>query len=100
MEVAPGWLHQAVADRVGLSLTCLECVDFLARVGPMPAGKLAELTGLPILSGCNTKNAASMAGYASPTEKSGFTALRTNVTNRVVIGQDQFDELTLHLLQS
>jgi len=40
-------LHQAVADRLGLSATELKCVDFAERAGrPITAGELAELTGL------------------------------------------------------
>jgi DNA-binding MarR family transcriptional regulator len=37
---------QAVADHVGLNATDLEALDLLVRHGPMPAGRLAELTGL------------------------------------------------------
>jgi DNA-binding MarR family transcriptional regulator len=39
-------LHQAVADRLGMNLTAFECFTLLTQHGPMPAGQLAELTGL------------------------------------------------------
>jgi DNA-binding MarR family transcriptional regulator len=34
------------AERAGLHLTDLEALDILALTGPIPAGRLAELTGL------------------------------------------------------
>ena len=37
---------QAVADRVGVDPTDLEAMDILRQTGPIPAGRLAELTGL------------------------------------------------------
>jgi DNA-binding MarR family transcriptional regulator len=37
---------QAVAERVGMNPTDLETLDVLHRSGPIPAGRLAELTGL------------------------------------------------------
>src|SRR5437879_8327458 len=39
-------LHQALADRLGLNLTAFECFTLLSQHGAMPAGQLAELTGL------------------------------------------------------
>src|SRR5579859_1010991 len=39
-------LHQALADRLGMNLTAFECFTLLTQHGPMPAGQLAELTGL------------------------------------------------------
>ena len=38
--------HQAVADVLGLHITDHKCLDFIYRYGAMPAGRLAELTGL------------------------------------------------------
>lgn len=66
-------LHQAVADRVGLSLTCLECIDFLARFGPMPAGKLAELTGL---------TTGAITGVVDRLEKAGFARRVSDTKDR------------------
>jgi DNA-binding MarR family transcriptional regulator len=39
-------LHQAVADVLGLHITDHKCLDLIHRFGSMPAGRLAELTGL------------------------------------------------------
>ncbi len=39
-------LHQAVADILGLHVTDHKCLDFIYRFGAMPAGRLADLTGL------------------------------------------------------
>src|SRR5215204_1827075 len=38
--------HQAVADILGLHVTDHKCLDFIYRFGAMPAGRLADLTGL------------------------------------------------------
>lgn len=38
--------HQAVADILGLHITDHRCMYFIHRYGAMPAGRLAELTGL------------------------------------------------------
>lgn len=39
-------LSQAIADRIGVVPTDLEAMDLLRQSGPIPAGRLAELTGL------------------------------------------------------
>jgi DNA-binding MarR family transcriptional regulator len=38
--------HQGVADVLGLHITDHKCLDLIHRYGAMPAGRLAELTGL------------------------------------------------------
>jgi DNA-binding MarR family transcriptional regulator len=38
--------HQAIADVLGLHITDHKCLDLITRYGSMPAGRLAELTGL------------------------------------------------------
>ena len=38
--------HQVVADSVGLYVTDHQCMHFIHRHGAMPAGRLAEFTGL------------------------------------------------------
>src|ERR671929_1333638 len=38
--------HQAVGDVLGLHITDHKCLDLIYRFGAMPAGRLAELTGL------------------------------------------------------
>jgi DNA-binding MarR family transcriptional regulator len=37
---------QAVADALGVNRTDMRCLDTLEREGPVPAGRLAEATGL------------------------------------------------------
>jgi DNA-binding MarR family transcriptional regulator len=36
----------AIAQKVGMGINELKCAEFLVRMGPMSAGKLAELAGL------------------------------------------------------
>jgi DNA-binding MarR family transcriptional regulator len=44
---ALGVLHsQAVAERLAINSTDLECLDSIIMRGPLPAGELARLTGL------------------------------------------------------
>jgi MarR family transcriptional regulator, organic hydroperoxide resistance regulator len=38
--------HQAVADRVGLHVTDLRCLNLLANAGPLTAGELGQRLGL------------------------------------------------------
>jgi DNA-binding MarR family transcriptional regulator len=38
--------HQSVADVLGLHITDHKCLDLILQYGAMPAGRLAELTGL------------------------------------------------------
>ena len=38
--------HQGVADVLGLHITDHKCLDLIRQYGAMPAGRLAELTGL------------------------------------------------------
>jgi DNA-binding MarR family transcriptional regulator len=38
--------HQAVADRTGLHVTDLRCLNLLAQAGPLTAGELGQQTGL------------------------------------------------------
>jgi DNA-binding MarR family transcriptional regulator len=37
---------QAVADAIGLNRTDMRCLDVISRDGPVPAGRLADETGL------------------------------------------------------
>jgi DNA-binding MarR family transcriptional regulator len=37
---------QAVADAIGINRTDMRCLDVIEREGPVPAGRLAEATGL------------------------------------------------------
>jgi DNA-binding MarR family transcriptional regulator len=60
--------HQAVADAVGLHITDHQCIHFIHRYGAMPAGRLAELTGL---------TTGAVTGIIDRLEKAGYTR-RTN----------------------
>lgn len=39
-------MHQAIADRLGLHITDLRCLNLLSMAGPSTAGEIAERTGL------------------------------------------------------
>jgi DNA-binding MarR family transcriptional regulator len=54
---------QAMADRVGLAATDIECLELLTEPGRLPAGRLAGLTGLT--SGATTRmiDRLEQAGY-------------------------------------
>jgi DNA-binding MarR family transcriptional regulator len=60
--------HQVVAEAVGLHITDHQCMHFVNRYGAMPAGKLAELTGL---------TTGAVTGIIDRLEKAGY-ARRTN----------------------
>lgn len=55
--------HQAVADVLGLHITDHKCLDLLYRYGAMPAGRLAELTGL---------TTGAVTGVIDRLEKAGY----------------------------
>jgi len=58
--------HQAVADRMGISVTDHKCLDIAGRAamhGPITAGKMAELTGL---------TTGAITGVLDRLEKGGF----------------------------
>lgn len=46
LSAATVFFHQAVAERLGLSVTDHKCVDLVLREGPQTAGRLADRTGL------------------------------------------------------
>ncbi len=60
--------HQAVADELGLYITDHKCLDLIHRFGAMPAGRLAELTGL---------TTGAVTGMIDRLEKAGYVR-RTN----------------------
>lgn len=60
--------HEAVADVLGLHITDHKCLDYIHRFGAMPAGRLAELTGL---------TTGAVTGIIDRLEKGGY-ARRTN----------------------
>src|SRR3989442_9987117 len=63
--------HQAVADVLGLYITDHKCLDLIYRFGAMPAGRLAELTGL---------TTGGVTGIIDRLEEAGYVR-RTNDPN-------------------
>lgn len=55
--------HQAVADVLGLHITDHKCLDLIYRFGAMPAGRIAELTGL---------TTGAVTGIIDRLEKAGY----------------------------
>lgn len=63
-SVAGGvFLLQAVAERSGMNLTDLQCVNILTSTGPITAGRLAELMGLTTGAITGVINRLEQAGY-------------------------------------
>ncbi len=58
-------LHQAVADMLNLNITDYKCMDLIARLGPMTAGKLAEHSGLTTGAITGVVDRLEKAGYAN-----------------------------------
>jgi DNA-binding MarR family transcriptional regulator len=56
-------LHQSVADVLGLHITDHKCLDLIRQYGAMPAGRLAELTGL---------TTGAVTGIIDRLEKAGY----------------------------
>lgn len=57
------FLHQAVADHLGLNITDHKCLDIVLTRGPMTAGRLAEDSGL---------TTGAITGVVDRLEKKGF----------------------------
>jgi DNA-binding MarR family transcriptional regulator len=55
--------HQSVADVLGLYITDHKCLDLIRQYGAMPAGRLAELTGL---------TTGAVTGIIDRLEKAGY----------------------------
>jgi DNA-binding MarR family transcriptional regulator len=55
--------HQNVADALGLHITDHKCLDLIRQYGAMPAGRLAELTGL---------TTGAVTGIIDRLEKAGY----------------------------
>jgi DNA-binding MarR family transcriptional regulator len=55
--------HQAIADRLGLNITDHKCAGILCGTGPIPAGELAQRTGL---------TTGAITGVIDRLEKAGF----------------------------
>jgi DNA-binding MarR family transcriptional regulator len=55
--------HQSVADVLGLHITDHKCLDLIRQYGAMPAGRIAELTGL---------TTGAITGIIDRLEKAGY----------------------------
>src|SRR6266550_7431733 len=64
---------QTVANRVGISNSDLECLDFLNIEGRVTAGRLAELTGL---------TTGAITGVVDRMEKAGLVRRERDVSDR------------------
>jgi DNA-binding MarR family transcriptional regulator len=56
--------NQAVADRLGMNATDLQCLNVLLETGPVTAGRLAEATGLTTGAVTGVIDRLERAGYA------------------------------------
>jgi len=55
--------HQAVADRLGLHVTDLRCLNILLEAGSVPAGEIGERTGLTTGAVTRMVDRLERAGY-------------------------------------
>jgi DNA-binding MarR family transcriptional regulator len=60
--------QQAVADVLGLHITDHKCLDLIRQYGAMPAGRLAELTGLTTGAVTGIIDRLEEGGYVSRTD--------------------------------
>lgn len=78
--------RSVIASRFGLNVTDAECVDYLMDMGPIPAGKLAEITGL---------THGAITNVIDRLEKAGFVTRESDPNDRrkviVAIVQDKVD---------
>lgn len=58
---------------LGLSLTDYKCMDLIENLGPMPAGRLAELTGL---------TTGAITGVIDRLERAGYARRKDNPNDR------------------
>ena len=70
---ASAMLNHAVAERLGLHPTAWECLSLLCEQGPMPAGRLAQLTGL---------TSGAVTGLVDRLEAAGFVRRQRDATDR------------------
>jgi len=62
---------QAVADALGLNRSDMRCLDTIEREGPVPAGRLAEATGLTSGAITTVLDRLERAGYARRVRDAG-----------------------------
>ena len=65
--------HSAIAEQLGLSITEHKALDLLSRSGPMPAGRLAEVTGL---------TSGAVTGMVDRLERAGFVKRSADPSDR------------------
>jgi len=65
--------HQAVAERLGLSITDHKCLDFILREGSVTAGELSRFTGL---------TTGAITGVIDRLEKAGFARRQSDPDDR------------------
>jgi len=66
-QVATDRYDQAVADAIGLNRTDMRCLDVIQREGPVPAGRLADETGLTTGAITTVLDRLERAGFARRT---------------------------------
>lgn len=83
------FLHQAIADRLGLNLTDHKCLDILLQRGPITAGRLAEASGL---------TTGAITGVVDRLEKAGFVVRTADETDRrktvIVVQPERLGQIT------
>jgi DNA-binding MarR family transcriptional regulator len=76
-------LHQTVADRLDLHITDHKCMGMLCELGPLSAGRLAQLTGLTTGAITSVLNRLEQHGYArrvrNPQDKRNINVEAVNV---------------------
>ena len=65
--------HQSVADVLGLHITDHKCLDLIRQYGAMPAGRIAELTGL---------TTGAVTGIIDRLEKAGYVRMANDPKDR------------------
>jgi DNA-binding MarR family transcriptional regulator len=63
-QTATDRYDEAVADAIGVNRTDMRCLDVIQREGPVPAGRLAEETGLTTGAITTVLDRLERAGYA------------------------------------
>lgn len=64
LSTATVLFHTAMAEQFGLNTTDWKCADIVARMGPLTAGQLAELTGLTTGAITGVIDRLEQAGFA------------------------------------
>lgn len=76
MSTATVLFHHAIAEHVGLSATDHKYLDLLAQMGPVPAGKFAEATGL---------TTGAVTGVVDRLERAGLARRERDPNDRRVV---------------